>query len=350
MALSGDSSGPIHRVVYWDIRGLAQAIRLSLVFAAARGEANALKFVDERLDAGEPGSSSYKQSWLKTKFERGIEFPNLPYVHIVSAGGKEERRVSQSLAILRWIGRSCSLQGEAWRTDLVLDQLRDINSRAVGKAYRGFDDVEQMKVWATETLPRDLSQLQRFLGSRSFFASEAAPTIADFLAVEVIAHACELANAASCPVGLESRFKVLANFVRRMAGLPGVREYTRKGGEFESSGLCYRCNNPHAKWSGPGPKRRAFLSSKLTEGVGLLSALLDGEPDERYAAAGNGNGNNGKTKAAPKSTIPCPSSLLSSPSFRVGLAVGAVVGAAAVAVAVAVGLARDRKFSGDQIQ
>ena len=63
---------------------------------------------------------------------------------------------------LRWIARSCDLEGDhLWRQDLVLEQLRDINSRAVSKAYRGFNDAHQMKVWATETLPRDLAELEQ---------------------------------------------------------------------------------------------------------------------------------------------------------------------------------------------
>ena len=142
-----------------------------------------------------------------------------------------------------------------------------------------------------------------------YFASSSKPSIADFLAVEVISHACELANAANHPVGLPTRFPRLAAFVKRMARLPGIAEYTRRGGDFEASGLCFRCNNPHASWSGPGKRRQAFLSAKLTEGVGILSALLDGAPDERYA--------NATTSAAVVSA--CPPALFSSVGLSTGI-------------------------------
>ena len=72
--------------------------------------------------------------------------------------------------------------------------------------------------------------------------------------------------------------------------------------------------------------------------MGLLSALVDGEPDERYA--------NGKqsSSSSSSSSSSCPSSLLSSTGFRVGLVLGVVAGATAAAL-----FLRDTKVSDRQV-
>ena len=70
--------------------------------------------------------------------------------------------------------------------------------------------------------------------------------------------------------------------------------------------------------------------------MGLLSALVDGEPDERYA--------NGKQSSSSSSSSSCPSSLLSSTGFRVGLVLGVVAGATAAAL-----FLRDTKVSDRQV-
>ena len=55
---------------YWDIRGLAQAIRYQLVFLG-------IDFVDQHLHHTEDVSS--RQTWLDQKDTLGLDFPNLPY-------------------------------------------------------------------------------------------------------------------------------------------------------------------------------------------------------------------------------------------------------------------------------
>ena len=55
---------------YWDIRGLAQAIRYQLVYQG-------VEFIDQHLYHTEDVQS--RQSWLDHKGEIGLDFPNLPY-------------------------------------------------------------------------------------------------------------------------------------------------------------------------------------------------------------------------------------------------------------------------------
>lgn len=65
------SSKPV--VGYWDIRGLAEYIRLLLAYAG-------VDFEDKRYKYGEgPSLESLRGEWLKEKFNLGLDFPNLPY-------------------------------------------------------------------------------------------------------------------------------------------------------------------------------------------------------------------------------------------------------------------------------
>lgn len=55
---------------YWDIRGLAQAIRYQLVYLG-------VDFIDHHLTHTEDVNS--RQAWLDQKGTLGLDFPNLPY-------------------------------------------------------------------------------------------------------------------------------------------------------------------------------------------------------------------------------------------------------------------------------
>lgn len=55
---------------YWDIRGLAQAIRYQLVYQG-------IEFIDQHLHHTEDVQS--RQAWLDQKGTLGLDFPNLPY-------------------------------------------------------------------------------------------------------------------------------------------------------------------------------------------------------------------------------------------------------------------------------
>ena len=85
---------------YWDIRGLAQAIRFALEFCGA-------PYADFRIDAGPPPSDphykadSYKERWFNVKEQVGthVPFPNLPFYIDADVA------LSQSTAILRHVGR-----------------------------------------------------------------------------------------------------------------------------------------------------------------------------------------------------------------------------------------------------
>jgi glutathione S-transferase len=71
---------------YWDIRGLAEPVRLLLEHAG-------VDYEDRRINMTKP-------SWLEYKTSLGYDFPNLPYYE--EPGGV---KLTQSNAILRHLGR-----------------------------------------------------------------------------------------------------------------------------------------------------------------------------------------------------------------------------------------------------
>uniref|UniRef100_A0A8D2FC55 glutathione transferase n=1 Tax=Theropithecus gelada TaxID=9565 RepID=A0A8D2FC55_THEGE len=83
---------------YWDIRGLAHAIRLLLEYTDSNYE-------EKKYRMGHAPDYDRSQ-WLNEKFKLGLDFPNLPYLI------DGTHKITQSNAILRYIARKHNLCGE----------------------------------------------------------------------------------------------------------------------------------------------------------------------------------------------------------------------------------------------
>eukprot|EP01052_Picozoa_sp_SAG31_P019441 SAG31_NODE_1416_length_8441_cov_11.436706_5_plen_257_part_00 len=148
---------------YWDIRGLAQPIRLVLEYVGAdfddiRIDAGPLytkplhlqsarlaprlnapaAAADWRAGPGAPGEPAYKGHWFDAKPDIGVNFANLPYMI------DGELRLVQSNAILRHLGRKFNLMGasaeEHAMLDVLLDQGADFDNEFTGLCYRGWTE------------------------------------------------------------------------------------------------------------------------------------------------------------------------------------------------------------------
>ncbi|KAF2363363.1 Glutathione S-transferase C-terminal [Trinorchestia longiramus] len=158
---------------YWDIRGLAQPIRLLLEYTGT-------KFDDKRYVCGE--APDYDRSdWTKVKFTLGFDFPNLPYYC------HESVRLTESGAILRHLARQHGLTGateqEKCRADLLEYTMNDFRSGFSELCYGS--DFETNKVRYLEILPSKLKLFSDFLGTRKYFAGENI-TFPDFIAYETL--------------------------------------------------------------------------------------------------------------------------------------------------------------------
>ncbi|XP_026340397.1 glutathione S-transferase Mu 3 [Ursus americanus] len=158
---------------YWDIRGLAHAIRMLLEFTDTSYE-------EKQYTCGEAPDYDRSQ-WLDVKFTLDLDFPNLPYL----MDGKN--KITQSNAILRYIARKHNMCGETEeekiRVDIMENQIMDFRMQLIRLCYS--PDLEKLKPEYLEQLPGQLKQFSLFLGKFSWFAGEKL-TFVDFLTYDVL--------------------------------------------------------------------------------------------------------------------------------------------------------------------
>ncbi|XP_036128358.1 glutathione S-transferase Mu 1-like [Molossus molossus] len=158
---------------YWDIRGLAHAIRLLLEYTDSSYE-------EKKYTMGDAPDFDRSQ-WLSEKFKLGLDFPNLPYL-IDGA-----HRLTQSNAILRYIARKHNLCGETEeekiRVDILENEIMDIRMYHIRTCYS--PDYEKVKPEFLKVLPEKMKLFSQFLGKRSWFAGDKL-TYVDFLAYDLL--------------------------------------------------------------------------------------------------------------------------------------------------------------------
>jgi len=159
---------------YWDIRGLAQPIRLLLEFTGAEWE--------DKLYACGPPPDYDKTCWFGVKESLGFDFPNLPYLI------DGDVKMTQTQAILRYIARKYGLVGntdeEQIRVDMVQAEWADFMSQFTGMCYSP-DFAAKKDGYLTGVLPTKLKRLSDFLGDRPYFAGSNV-TFVDFLMYEAL--------------------------------------------------------------------------------------------------------------------------------------------------------------------
>ncbi|XP_040854561.1 glutathione S-transferase Mu 2 isoform X4 [Ochotona curzoniae] len=203
---------------YWDIRGLAHAIRLLLEYTDTSYE-------EKRYTMGD--APDYDQSeWLSEKFKLDLDFPNLPYLI------DGTHKITQSNAILRYLARKHNLCGETEeekiRVDILENQLMDTRMLLATLCYSpDFLRVpgcslpqEKLKLEYLQGLPEKLKLLAQFLGKRPWFAGDKI-TFVDFVAYDVIER-----NQVFEPRCLDA-FPTLKEFLARFEGLEKISAYMK---------------------------------------------------------------------------------------------------------------------------
>jgi len=213
-------------LAYWDIRGLAQPIRLLLNYA---GE----EFEDRMYSCGSAPDYD-RSSWLNVKNTMGLGFPNLPYYI------DGDVRITQSNTILRYIGRKHGLLGETEaeqiRMDLMLNEIGDFRSGFIRLCYG--PTFKKNKDQYVETCKIKLKQFDAFLGDRKFFAGDKI-TIADFPTYEIFDHHLLLEPT------LLDEFPNLKAFMERFEALPNIKKYMES-----EKFMKYPLNNKMASFGG----------------------------------------------------------------------------------------------------
>ncbi|CAM9833809.1 unnamed protein product [Bubo scandiacus] len=209
---------------YWDIRGLAHAIRLLLEYTGTPYQ--------ERQYRPGPAPDFDPSDWTNEKEKLGLDFPNLPYLI------DGPTTLTRSNAILRYIARKHNVGGETeeelWRVDVLQNQLVDLSRSFAQLCYS--PDFEKLKAAYLEQVPKKLQQLSRFLGSRPWFAGQKL-TFVDFLAYDVLD--LHRMFAPECPE-LQGN---LGQFLQRFEALEKISAYM-KSGRFLKTPVFWRT----AKW------------------------------------------------------------------------------------------------------
>ncbi|NWH70833.1 GSTM2 transferase, partial [Piaya cayana] len=195
---------------YWDIRGLAHAIRLLLEYTET-------PYQERRYRPG-PAPDFDRSDWTNEKEKLGLDFPNLPY--LIDGNTK----LTQSNAILRYIARKHKMCGETeeeiLRVDMLLNHIVDLCDRFAHLCYS--PDFEKLKPAYLEQLPRKLRELSQFLGSRPWFAGQKL-TFVDFLAYDFLD--MQRIFVPDCPE-LQGN---LGHFVQRFEALEKISAYMKSG-------------------------------------------------------------------------------------------------------------------------
>jgi len=162
-------------LAYWDIRGLAQPARMLLGYL---GE----DFEDKMFVCGE--APDYDRScWTEVKETLGFDFPNLPYLI------DGDVKVTQSNAIMRYLGRKAGMDGETEtekvRVDILENQAMDFRNGFVGLCYRSGEAwLEKSEKYKTN-IKSLLKRFEKFIGDLTFFAGPKL-TYVDFIMYELL--------------------------------------------------------------------------------------------------------------------------------------------------------------------
>eukprot|EP00092_Neocalanus_flemingeri_P004998 GFUD01005374.1.p1 GENE.GFUD01005374.1~~GFUD01005374.1.p1 ORF type:complete len:230 (-),score=49.64 GFUD01005374.1:77-733(-) len=211
---------------YWNIRGLAQPIRLLLEFTGT-------EFEDKKLTMEGPPTYD-KSCWFDIKDKLGLDFPNLPYFI------DGDIKITQSNAILRHIARKHDLCGdsvaEKARVDMMADCAMDLRNSIVRLVYNPeFDTLLPQYI---ENLPAVLESFSKFLGPKPWFVGQKI-TFVDFPMYELLDQLRLM-----IPNCL-TNYPKLIQFLERFEKLPKIAAYM-KSPRYMAAPI----NNKHAKFGG----------------------------------------------------------------------------------------------------
>ncbi|XP_039393633.1 glutathione S-transferase 2-like [Mauremys reevesii] len=196
---------------YWDIRGLAHAIRLLLEYTGTPYE-------DKQYSPSGEGPDYDRSQWTNEKEKLGLDFPNLPYLI------DGQTKLTQSNAILRYIARKHKMAGESeeemQRVDMLENQVMDFRLAFARIVYN--PDFEKLKPEYLEQLPGKLKLFSQFLGDRKWFAGEKL-TYVDFLMYDVLDQ-----HRMFVPKCLD-KLKNLKDFLDRFEALEKIAVYMSSG-------------------------------------------------------------------------------------------------------------------------
>lgn len=195
---------------YWDIRGLAEPIRVLLKYTKTN-------FQDQEYQVRGKAPSFDTSEWTDVKETLDLDFPNLPY--FIDGNIK----ITQSNAILRYIAEKHDLVGktpeERAKCLEMQDVAMDFRNGAVRLFYNSRNYEEAKEAYLKQTLPRWCQRFESCLSTtQQWFCGENL-TFVDFVMFELLDQHRLLEK-----VYLES-YPNIQGFLKRFAALEPIQEY-----------------------------------------------------------------------------------------------------------------------------
>ena len=209
------------KIGYWCLQGLGQPVRMVLAFLGIEHEDVVY-------------TMETKDTWFEDhKLNMGLDFPNLPYY----VDG--DLKLTQSMAILRHLGREHNLYGkdgkEASKIDMILDLSTDMRLALARLAYN--PDFANLKAKHIESMEPKFKQLSVFLEGKEFLNGKEV-TIADFPMHDAIAWHLKLDE------DLVKKFPNVMEYFARFQALPKIKGFLGSDKAFE---MLFA---PTATWNG----------------------------------------------------------------------------------------------------
>jgi glutathione S-transferase len=208
---------------YWGIRGLAQPIRFLLVCAQE-------PFSELRLgvfgDGTLMGKTEEEQDWESVRVTLQVPFPNLPF--LIDEGTTPPVKLTQSNAILRYLGRRFDFYGdsesEKTEIDVLQDEAYDFRNEIIKTAYA--PQAEYLAAYDTfkkQTLPRYLNGFEAYLAEREhpeFFVGRRL-SLVDFVLYELLWQTTQMVPGA---ITAANRSELYA-FIQHFEAIPQISTY-----------------------------------------------------------------------------------------------------------------------------
>lgn len=170
----------------------------------------------------------------RDKLVSPLDFPNVPYLF------DGDVKISQSIVILRYLGRKYGLDGktesEKMRIDLTEQQVEDFSNALTKLIYDPTTTKKTLDEFRNTTAKDNLSALSKFLGSNDFFSGSSI-SYADFKAYEYVYMLSLFA-----PDAVKEHENVV-QFVKRIESLPEVAAFIASDRHIK-----WPFSAPFAKW------------------------------------------------------------------------------------------------------
>lgn len=221
-------------LVYWDIVGLVQPLRLALVYKG-------VDYVDVRIQAGPPSSPDCGAAWggAKKGLYAIMPFPNLPYFMDDSVN------ISQTNTILHHIARKYDLmggEGQEHMTDYFCDHLTDLECQIIKSTYG--ESAAAVFDWYKTSVPGALKSFSSVLKDKIFLTGDV-PSIADFKLYVFLYKLTVIQVDLGKPETAGILSDDLKAYMGRIEELPNVKEYIASA-EYQKRPI----NNTMAHWIG----------------------------------------------------------------------------------------------------